>query len=1203
MHLYHYTLSKPGIINQAISGCFSGRTVIRNGKSSKVTEILVARGKILELFECTEESTVVKINSQEVFGVIRSIVSFRFNNRGDKDYIAIGSDSGRIVVLEYNATTNKFVKIHQETYGKTGCRRIVPGQYLAVDPKGRALMIGAIEKQKFVYVFNMDHENRLTISSPLEGHTQHTILFSLIALDTEFDEPQFACIEVNYEGADESEYSYQNVKKMLTIYEFDLGKNTVVRKSTEEIERSSNMLIQVPKPVGGVVVCSENVLTYKRDGHPDIRALIPRRKDMPNDRGLMIIGSQMYVKKTKSDFFFLVQSELGDLYKVTFNYAETNQQDDKFNVASINVVYFDTVPVGTSFLMMRNGLLFVASEFTDHKVYQFLTIQVSTDQLVGEVLINEEVFPVFEPSIKPQHLNLVQEIRNLAPITDFKVMDLFNEGTPQFYCLTGRGPFSSMRLLRYGLPISEIVTAPLDDQPISIWTVKGSVYDPYDKYMIISFADYTMVLSIGEKVEQVEDSGLFTTTRTIYAANIGDSDLIQIHPRGIRQIRADSSINEWDPGNKTIEKAAVNETQVVIALSGGEIIYFEYETITGQLIELEKNDMAQDVACLALGPIPEGHQRTRFLAVGFYDKTVRVLSLGQYDMMTVLSRQALPAEPESLSLIELQAGDTFELFLNIGLSNGVVLRSTVDTSSGDLSDTRTRFLGTKGVKLRTIKIAGRNAILALSSKPWLGFSNQGKIEMIPLSYPTLHYASNFSSEQCPEGLVAITSGDLRILSIEGIGDIFNQQVIPLKHTPRKFVIHEETAKMIVIETDHNTVTESEKNQQNNDEQMRDEEIPPEIEYGSTKTAPNSGKWASYIRVYSPETKQTTDYIELTENEAAFSITTCKFATSIDGKTIENYVIVGTAKDLKLYPSRKCTCGYIRVYRFVDGGKLQLVHKTEVEDVPYAMYPFRGRLLVGVTNMLRIYDLGKKKLLRKCENKTFPNFITSIAVEGNRVYVGDITESFHFVKYNVQENSLTIFADNSTPRWITASALLDYNTIAGADKFGNFFISRLPNDVTDEYEDVNATGKERWVWERGLLNGAPQKATEIVKFYVGDMITSMTKTSLIPGGPTVLIYVTVTGAIGIFIPFTSKKDIDFFTQLEMQLREKNPPLCGRDHLAYRSYYFPVKSVIDGDLIEQYNILDLRTKETIAKELDKKINEISKKIEDIRNQTGI
>ena len=48
------------------------------------------------------------------------------------------------------------------------CRRIVPGEYVAVDPKGRACMVAAVEKSKFVYVLNRDNDARLTISSPLE---------------------------------------------------------------------------------------------------------------------------------------------------------------------------------------------------------------------------------------------------------------------------------------------------------------------------------------------------------------------------------------------------------------------------------------------------------------------------------------------------------------------------------------------------------------------------------------------------------------------------------------------------------------------------------------------------------------------------------------------------------------------------------------------------------------------------------------------------------------------------------------------------------------------------------------------------------------------------------------------------------------------------------------------------------------------------
>ena len=36
-----------------------------------------------------------------------------------------------------------------------------------------------------------------------------------------------------------------------------------------------------------------------------------------------------------------------------------------------------------------------------------------------------------------------------------------------------------------------------------------------------------------------------------------------------------------------------------------------------------------------------------------------------------------------------------------------------------------------------------------------------------------------------------------------------------------------------------------------------------------------------------------------------------------------------------------------------------------------------------------------------------------------------------------------------------------------------------------------------------------------------------------------------------------QDHDFFQHLEMHMRSEFPPLCGRDHLSYRSYYYPVK----------------------------------------------
>lgn len=55
----------------------------------------------------------------------------------------IGSDSGRVVVLKFNGEKNVFEKIHQETFGKVGVIRGLPGQYVAVDPSGRAFMISS----------------------------------------------------------------------------------------------------------------------------------------------------------------------------------------------------------------------------------------------------------------------------------------------------------------------------------------------------------------------------------------------------------------------------------------------------------------------------------------------------------------------------------------------------------------------------------------------------------------------------------------------------------------------------------------------------------------------------------------------------------------------------------------------------------------------------------------------------------------------------------------------------------------------------------------------------------------------------------------------------------------------------------------------------------------------------------------------------
>ncbi len=45
---------------------------------------------------------------------------------------------------------------------------------------------------------NRDSNNKLTISSPLEAHKSHTLVFDTCSIDVGYENPLFAVLEVDY---------------------------------------------------------------------------------------------------------------------------------------------------------------------------------------------------------------------------------------------------------------------------------------------------------------------------------------------------------------------------------------------------------------------------------------------------------------------------------------------------------------------------------------------------------------------------------------------------------------------------------------------------------------------------------------------------------------------------------------------------------------------------------------------------------------------------------------------------------------------------------------------------------------------------------------------------------------------------------------------------------------------------------------------
>ena len=272
---------------------------------------------------------------------------------------------------------------------------------------------------------------------------------------------------------------------MLTFYELDLGLNHVVRKWSEPTDPRANLLVQIPggqtaaadgsvrtDGPSGVLVCCEDHIIYRHMDQPQHRVPIPRREHPLGDktRGLLIVAAVMH--KMKGAFFFLLQSEEGDLYKVTIEHS-------KEEILALKIKYFDTVPTATGLCILKSGHLFIAAEFGNHQLYQFQKL--GDDD--GEVEFVSAQYPGFgmkTPSqplprayFRPrpmENLILLDTLESLDPITDALVVN--QPDSPVFYTLCGRGPRSTFRALRHGLVVEENGNSPLPSIPNAVYTLK-----------------------------------------------------------------------------------------------------------------------------------------------------------------------------------------------------------------------------------------------------------------------------------------------------------------------------------------------------------------------------------------------------------------------------------------------------------------------------------------------------------------------------------------------------------------------------------------------------------------------------------------------------------------------------------------------------------------------------------------------------------
>jgi splicing factor 3B subunit 3 len=462
----------------------------------------------------------------------------------------------------------------------------------------------------------------------------------------------------------------------------------------------------------------------------------------------------------------------------------------------------------------------------------------------------------------------------------------------------------------------------------------------------------------------------------------------------------------------------------------------------------------------------------------------------------------------------------------------------------------------------------------------------------------------------------------RIFHIQSLSSKFKIDSVPLLYTPRDFIRHPNLPLLYVAESDNGLLPLKLVDQLCAGEKRPDgssASLDPR-QFGFPKA---KGYWASCIQVIDMDKLEVVDTQFMEDGDCLTSI-----GLPFIKNQEERFVIASAAHELNVSP-RSAPCGYIYVFGFekqypenwqegmpdppANYRKLDYIYKSEVVEtddrdenkktplgVPMAVTPFKGQFLVGVGRDLYKFDLGTKCVLRKarCYRAT-PNTITSIQVTGSRIICTDVKDSVTMLQYKYKDNYIVPFCDDVVSRWCTtASCMPDYHSAVAGDKFGNIFMLRPPPAVSAEV-DRDVPG-QHLVHDRPYLGGQAYRFDLVMHYFVNDIPTGFFKGPLIPVGKGghVLFWAGLRGTLGCFIPMITRADIEFFVQLELKMRDQDKPLTGRDHLAFRGYYVPPKGCVDGDLCERYLVLSREKKVLIAQQLDRKVDEVEKRILDMR-----
>jgi len=968
------------------------------------------------------------------------------------------------------------------------------------------------------------------------------------------------------------------------------------------VEHGASLLIPVPSPTNGVILVGQTTITYL-SGTGNVQSVAIQQTQIRTYGSINSDGTR-----------YLLGDHRGTLYVLVL-------QMEAGVVISIVLDLVGTTSIAETLSYLDNGVVFVGSVYGDSQLIK-LTSSPDEDGSSVEVL---------------------ETYMNIGPVMDMCVVASERQGQCQVVTCSGAYNDGSLRVVRSGIGIHEQASIEMPGIK-GLWSIRPKGGDMFHKYLIQSYIGETRILSIDEEeMSETEISGFSSSQQSLYCGNVCGDLMVQVVSTGVRLVRCDTLDMVYEfSASRTITVAVGNDEQIVLALTGGEMLYLEVDPQGMKLIQVASATLDQDIACMSLRSLSSNEMDSKsssgddnmkveedeqgknmILAVGMWtDNSVRLFVPQTLQELTrVQLGVETQAQARDVILVSLGDLNTAILYLMVGLGDGTLITFVVDFHSGlpNVTTRRKVVLGMHPISLTCFTNAGVPCVFAACDRPTVVSTRNGKLIFSVVNIPEVTGMAPFHSEQFPECLALSSEAGLMIGIVDEIQKL-HVQTFPLGEAPRR-IAHCSQSGVYAVTSERTTVTD------------RGEETSNRVLFFD-----DGGSMEKLFQY------------ELDVMEQGISSTVCVFEGSQ-----QEYIVIGTA--VVIPEEQEASQGRILVFEILgekegEDRRLNLIIEKDAKGAVYSLAAMNGKLAAGVGSKVQIYRVTNEKddrirnssssssgamdLGSSSQTKQFSTSEEPISLQyecghhghilalylkarGDYVLVGDLYRSMTLLQYKAGEETGTLeeAARDFNSNYMRAVEILgDDDHFLGADDNGNIFSVRRQTDAATDEERSKMEpqggfhlGDSINVFRRGSLNSQPSEQDATSTFTASSSSSSSSSSSnnkasatssspvkstlsglaAVAGiGATSILFGTISGAIGTIITL-NLENYTFFSALERAMKAVLPAEGGLSHDDWRCFYnehrsYPQRNMVDGDLVEQFLDLDRGQLEQIVRQIN-------------------